>query len=80
MQKINAFQRKKIVMEIHSSNVINNSYFTAKSIKNIFSGINLAGTSNSLVNKNIPGKKINSKNRGIMLEYNFDVICMNQVS
>ena len=56
-------------MEIHSSNVINNSYFTAKSIKNIFSGINLAGTSNSLVNKNIPGKKINSKNRGIMLEY-----------
>ena len=61
---------KKIVMEIHSSNVINNSYFTAKSIKNIFSGINLAGTSNSLVNKNIPGKKINSKNRGIMLEYN----------
>ena len=57
-------------MEIQSSNVINNSYFTAKSIKNIFSGINLAGTSNSLVNKNIPGKKINSKNRGIMLEYN----------
>ena len=74
------FKEKKIVMEIHSSNVINNSYFTAKSIKNIFSGINLAGTSNSLVNKNIPGKKINSKNRGIMLEYNFDVICINQVS
>ena len=65
-------------MEIHSSNVINNSYFTAKSIKNIFSGINLAGTSNSLVNKNIPGKEINSKNRGIMLDYN--VICINQVS
>ena len=67
IQNINVFQRTN---KIHSSNVINNSYFTAKSIKNIFSGINLAGTSNSLVNKNIPGKKINSKNRSIMLEYN----------
>ena len=56
------FKNKKInktVLGIQNNDVIHNSYFTAKSIKDIFSGINLAGTSNSLVNKNIPGKKIN---------------------
>ena len=80
MQKINVSERtKNIVMEIHSSDVINISYFTAKSIKDIFSGINLAGTSNSLVNRNIPGKKINCKNRVILLKYNFDNIGIDEV-
>ena len=70
MQKMTVFQRtkKKLAMRIHNIDVINHSYFTAKSIKDIFSGINLAGTSNLLLNKNIPGKKINCKKRGIMLE------------
>jgi len=51
-------QEKDIFEIIYNSGVINHSYFVAKSIKDIFSGINIAGTSNSLANKKIPGKQI----------------------
>ena len=62
MQKKDIFQRS--ALGIYNGDVINHSYFVAKSIKDIFSGIDIAGTSNTLANKKIPGKQmINSENR-----------------
>ena len=61
MQKKDIFERTDSYWELRIGNVINHSCFIAKSIKDIFSGINIEGTSNSLLNKNIPGKKTNCK-------------------
>ena len=57
-------KKKLCALGIYNNDVINHSYFVAKSIKDIFSGIDIAGTSNTLANKKIPGKQmINSENR-----------------
>ena len=67
--------------ELRIGIVINNFYFIAKSIKDIFSGINIEGTSNSLLNKNIPGKKTNCKNLCRMyIHINIEIIYIDKIS